>query len=292
MHRKRLSFLSPVFVSAVLLPAACGSMAQGEPGAGPSPQEQYARALVKEARLDGVAFKLIAELNHPEAFRIRQASGGTLVEAASPAGWIYGAAALAEREAQPGVLESPAFDLRGTTLWLGGAVAGGRIAPYHSGFDAKRLPWFFDRPFMTRYLDSLVLARYNTLFLWASHPFPSLLELPEYPGATNLTPEQLRQNQEQFRWFASECARRVSPGTAAGPGGAEGRARGVPPATARLVAVPGWPDGRPAAREPEEEVMKPFTLIALVSAAMAAWTAGCVARSATIRGLQEGLNSY
>jgi len=61
---------------------------------------------------------------------------------------------------------------------------------------------------MTRYLDKLASARFNTLFLWASHPFPYLLDVPEYPGATNLRPEQLEQNQQQFRWLVSECDRR------------------------------------------------------------------------------------
>jgi hypothetical protein len=66
----------------------------------------------------------------------------------------------------------------------------------------------YPHPFMTRYLDKLASARFNTLFLWASHPFLYLLDLPEYPGATKLQPERLRQNQEQFRWLVSECGRR------------------------------------------------------------------------------------
>jgi len=90
---------------------------------------------------------------------------------------------------------------------LDGAVQGQRIAPYYCGFNSDTLGWFFDRPFMTRYLDKVASARFNTLFLWASHPFPYLLDLAEYPGATKLRPEQLRQNQEQFRWLASQCGR-------------------------------------------------------------------------------------
>ncbi len=153
-------------------------------------------------------FRRVQGLVHREAFRVVTDDGGPWIEAATPAGFIYGAQAVARGEATPGVVERPDFDIRGTTLWIAGDVSGGRIAAYHSGFDAQRLPWFFDRPFMTRYLDALAAARYNTLFLWASHPFPYILELPEYPGATGLTDAQLRQNQEQFRWLAEQCQRR------------------------------------------------------------------------------------
>jgi hypothetical protein len=201
-----LMLVTSAIVGMFIIGEAATAWGQAEPGS--LPREQYARELIEKAKLKDVEFKLVAELNHPEAFRILQQSDGTVVEAASLAGWVYGAVALAEGETQPGMLESPDFDLRGTTLWLAGAVKAGRMVPYYSRVDAVNLPWFFDRRFMTRYLDSLVLARYNTLFLWSSHPFPYILELPAYPGATELTTEQLRRNQEQFRWLTSQCARR------------------------------------------------------------------------------------
>ncbi len=175
---------------------------------GECPPSEYARALLEAGGQTGIELKMAADLDHPEVFRVTREGGRTQIEAATPAGWIYGAQSVVRDDARAGRVEQPDFDIRGATLWLGGTVSGGAIAPYHSGFDAQRLPWFFDQAFMTRYLDALAAARYNTLFLWASHPFPYILELPEYPGATKLSPEQLRQNQEQFRWFASECAQR------------------------------------------------------------------------------------
>jgi len=131
-----------------------------------------------------------------------------IIEADAPAGLIYGAQAVVRGEATPGAVEKPDFDIRGTTLWMAGAVSGGRIAAYHAQLNAERFPWFFDRTFMTRYLDALAEARYNALFVWASHPFPYILELPKYPDATELTPEEIKQNQDQFRWLAAECQRR------------------------------------------------------------------------------------
>ena len=167
----------------------------------------YARSLL-DAAGKRAELRLVQELGHREAFRITVADGPPRIAADSPAGLVYGAQAMAHGELHAGQIQKPDFDIRGTMLWLGGAVQGRRIAPYHSGFDWDSLPWFFDRAFMTRYLDKLASARFNTLFLWASHPFPYLLDLPEYPGATKLRPEQLRRNQQQFRWLVSECGRR------------------------------------------------------------------------------------
>lgn len=171
------------------------------------PRQAYARSRLAHAD-EKVELRIVEDLGHREAFRVRTVQGRTVIEAATGAGLIYGAQSVASQDNRPGEVERPDFDIRGTTLWLGGAVQGNRIAPYHSGFSPDTLPWFFDRPFMTRYLDRLASARFNTLFLWASHPFPYLLDLPEYPGATKLQPSQSRQNQEQFRWLVSECDRR------------------------------------------------------------------------------------
>ncbi len=171
-------------------------------------QAQYARTLLEAGGHAGIELKTAADFDHPEAFRVTCANGQTRVEAATPAGWIYGAQAVVRGDARAEQVEKPDFDIRGTMLWIAGAVRGRRIAAYDSGFNPERFPWFFDRRFMTRYLDALADARYNTLFLWASHPFPYILELPEYPDATGMTDSQLRRNQEQFRWLAEQCQRR------------------------------------------------------------------------------------
>ena len=72
------------------------------------------------------------------------------MEGGSCAALCYGVRAWLEDEYEREQIDKPDFELRGTTLWLGGEVVEGRIAPYHSGFDATRLPWFFDRAFMTQ----------------------------------------------------------------------------------------------------------------------------------------------
>ncbi|MBL7133998.1 MAG: hypothetical protein ISS78_07870, partial [Phycisphaerae bacterium] len=199
----RMGFL----LMATLLCALSAATGGRVPARAEETRIEYAKSLV-EAAGRVAEFRLVEALDHPEAFRIQVEKGRTVIEADSSAGLIYGAQAAVRNEALAGQVQKPDFDIRGTTLWLGGAVRGRRIAPYHSGFNSRTLPWFFDRPFMTRYLDKLASARFNTLFLWASHPFPYLLDLPEYPGAIKLGPDQLRQNQAQFRWLVSECGRR------------------------------------------------------------------------------------
>ncbi len=170
--------------------------------------QEYARKVLDASGQSSVKLNMVEDILHPEAFRVVNEGNQTVVEAATPAGWIYGAQAVVCGDVRIGRLEQPGFDIRGTTLWIEGAISGRSIAPYSSQFCSDKFPWFFDRKFMTRYLDAMAKARYNTIFVWASHPFPNILELPQYPKVTNLTHEQLMQNQEQFRWFTEQCQRR------------------------------------------------------------------------------------
>ena len=193
---------------AVVLAIGCGlSVADPKPAEGGGAQRMYAIGLLADSDRNA-DLRIVEGLGHREAYRVRSDGETIIVEGNTEAGLIYGAQSVVNDAYRPGELAKPDFDIRGTTLWLGGAVQGHRIAPYHSGFSADSLPWFFDRTFMTRYLEHLASARFNTLFLWASHPFPYLLDLPEYPGATKLGGAQLRENREQFRWLVSECTRR------------------------------------------------------------------------------------
>src|SRR5256885_9364144 len=48
----------------------------------------------------------------------------------------------------------------------------------------------------------------NTLYLWNGHPFTSLLKLPKYPEAQELSAAQLQQNIDMFRWLTAEADKR------------------------------------------------------------------------------------
>jgi len=167
------------------------------------PQTGYARGILDRAGHDGVTLKVVEGLGHREAFRVVRDSDRQRVEAASPAGLIYGAQALVRGEATPGAVEKPDFDIRGTTLPM--FKGGGYVAT----LSPKTFPWFYDRQFMTRTLDAFAEARLNTIFLWGSHLFPYIVQMPEYPeAAADVSPEQVKANYEQFLWFTTECERR------------------------------------------------------------------------------------
>ena len=143
------------------------------------------------------------DLGHREAFRIRIKKGKTVIEASSSAGMIYGSHALVSGEMKLEKIEKPDFDIRGTTLYL----MKGRNS-YNSKMNEKIFPWFYDKPFMMRTLDTFAENRMNTIFLWAGHLFPYIVEMPKYPHAADASSEQIKINQTQFKWFAKECERR------------------------------------------------------------------------------------
>ena len=151
-----------------------------------------------------VELKIDPALGHPEAFSIQAKEKAASVTGGGPGGVLYGVREWISRPASgaDAVTERPDFGLRGTVLFLM------KEANYDYQLTPEEFPWFFDRPLLTRYFDYLLENRFNTIFLWSGHLFPSIVEMPEYPDATDLSKADLRRNQEQFKWFTRECARR------------------------------------------------------------------------------------
>ncbi len=171
----------------------------------PSESVAYAHGLLNKAGVDGVAFREVRGLGDDEAFRVARRDDSFVVEHQTPAGALYGALALIGEDYKTGVVEKPDFKIRGTTLCLMGQ--GGH--DYKSKLTPDLYPWFYDKEFMTRTLDTIAAARMNTIFVWAGHLFPYIVEMPRYPeAASDATAEQIRANQEQFRWFTTECETR------------------------------------------------------------------------------------
>lgn len=168
-----------------------------------SPVLEHAARLTADAAMP-VAWRIDASLGHPEAFRLEAgAQGGTVVVAGGEPGVLYG---VQRAVSDHPVVEAdgiPDFAVRGAVLMM--------LSPswnYQSDLSPEVYPWFFDRTLMARYLDTLLEARLNTLILWSGHLFPHILELPEYPDATQFSREHIRRNQEQFRWLAQEAEKR------------------------------------------------------------------------------------
>ncbi len=173
--------------------------------AGPN-ESSAARLELAKTRLASAGkqadLKIVEGLGHREAFRIRATGDKMVVEATSQAGLLYGAQALAAGDYVSGRLEKPDLDIRGTTLCL-------MSGSYKSTMSPRTYPWFYDKAFMTRTLDAFAEARMNTIFVWSGHLFPHIVEMPDYPEASaDLSREQIKANQEQFRWFTTECDKR------------------------------------------------------------------------------------
>jgi hypothetical protein len=164
----------------------------------------HADALLQASgRAAEVSYRLDAALGHPEAFHFERKDNKTTVVAGGPGGALYGVQENLLPHSVVGAEGKPDFELRGAVLLMLSASWA-----YQSDLSPQVYPWFFDRPFMTRYLDYLLSARLNTLVLWSGHLFPHILDLPDYPDASQFSKEDIHRNQEQFRWLATECARR------------------------------------------------------------------------------------
>jgi hypothetical protein len=153
-----------------------------------------------------IDYRIDPALGHAEAFRLEREQDGAAairVIAGGDAGVLYGVNEVLREHTLIGAEGAPDFAIRGAVLMMLSASWN-----YQSDLSPEVYPWFFDRALMTRYLDYLESARLNTLVLWSGHLFPHILELPEYPDASQFTRDEIRRNQEQFRWLATECARR------------------------------------------------------------------------------------
>lgn len=139
----------------------------------------------------------------------------TTIAGADDSGMLYGALELADRirsaKAIPrglDVRDAPKFVLRGPCIGMQKTEITYDGAPYDYRYTPQDFPFFYDQQQWTRYLDFLLDNRMNTLYLWNGHPFTSLLKLPKYPEAQELSDEQLARNIEVFKWLTAEADKR------------------------------------------------------------------------------------
>ena len=165
----------------------------------------YARQLLLQSgREEQVTLSVDATISHPEAFFIRADQQIVKIQGGGAAGVLYGVQEWLSKSSPATwqTTQKPDFDLRGTSLFL--QKDGG----YDYELTPEGFPWFYDRELLTQYFDYLFQNRFNTIFMFTAHLFSSIVEMPEYPDATDFTPEELHRNQEQFKWFTRECAKR------------------------------------------------------------------------------------
>lgn len=153
----------------------------------------------------------------PESFAITTTPDGNVtIAGADDSGALYGCMELLGRiwangGRWPGKLEftdAPVMVLRGACIGMQKPyyLPGRKV--YEYPYTPDQFPFFYDKAHWTEYLDHLAYQRMNTLYLWNGHPFASLVRLPDYPEAVEVSDEVFAQNVEMFRWLTAECDRR------------------------------------------------------------------------------------
>src|SRR3984885_14377382 len=229
LRRTALLLFAAVFSS-----AAAYATPRVETSAAASPREQFAAERLRAAVADlpGKETILLATRRDPllarydkeirdlwpgakEAFLLKRIGNTIVVAGYDPSGVLYGTEELIDRihasHALPSQLDfedHPQLKIRGAVIGLQKPEITYEGAEYDYPYTAQNFPWFYDKAAWTRYLDQLAEQRMNALFLWNGHPFTSLLKLPKYPEAQELSDAQLEQNMAMFRWLTAEADKR------------------------------------------------------------------------------------
>ncbi len=132
-----------------------------------------------------VTLTIKADESKPEAFQIRS-SGPKRVEVTGTdaKGAMYGGLEVAELLRLGLPIEDkdqePFVEKRGIKWNI---PLDARIPSYDDSGDAaqKNIETVWDFEFWKAYLDDLARYRYNVLSIWATHPFPCLIKLEDYP---------------------------------------------------------------------------------------------------------------
>lgn len=139
----------------------------------------------------------------------------TVISGGSETGALYGCMELKERVERMGEMpaeitfgDAPVFKLRGPAVGLQKTKVEAPRLTYEYPITPGRFPWFYDREMWTKFMDMLLDMRCNILYIWSGHPFSSLVKVPDYPEALEVTEEEFQQNRELFGWLTKECDRR------------------------------------------------------------------------------------
>jgi len=130
-------------------------------------------------------------------------------------GALYGCLELSERiEAEREVPheiffgDAPALKIRGPVVGLQLTKIEPPRKTYEYPITPGRFPWFYDKKLWKKHLDMMLKERCNVLYIWSGHPFASLVKLPDYPEALEVTEEEFQMNREVFTWLTEECDKR------------------------------------------------------------------------------------
>lgn len=134
-----------------------------------------------------IRFQIYKQGFGPQAFRIqKEGTRGFSVTGGDSLGLMYGGLELAERIQMGGGLEGikemarkPYVPKRGLKFNI---PLDARCPSYDDTGTAAHMniPVMWEWDFWKEFLDQMIRNRYNVLTLWTTHPFPAMVELPEY----------------------------------------------------------------------------------------------------------------
>lgn len=172
--------------------------------------------LIQELEKSGELLYHAMEPVKEESFYIATLPGQLyVIVGADATGALYGCLEFSRRVWEEGGVPHEIFYGDAPVLKLRGPVVGlqlTKIEPprktYEYPITPGRFPWFYDKGLWHEFLDRMLQERCNVLYIWSGHPFSSLIKLPDYPEALEVTEEEFQKNREVFEWLTAECDRR------------------------------------------------------------------------------------
>jgi len=151
-----------------------------------------------------------------EGFNITSSKQNNIVIAGlDNSGALYGCMELADEINTNGKqplniskFDHPEMVMRGACIGLQKSTYLPGRTVYEYPYTPETFPWFYDKALWIKYLDQMVENRMNSLYLWAGHPFASLVRLKDYPYAVEVDDKTFKKNEEMFRFLTEEADKR------------------------------------------------------------------------------------
>lgn len=167
-------------------------------------------------RLENLMGRKLALKEEKEGFRLLEwRNRSYLVIGADATGVLYGCMELARRIRESkhfpsniDFFDAPHMVLRGSCIGLQKPYYLPGRTVYEYPLTSATFPWFYDKKLWIQTLDSLMVNRMNSLYLWNGHPFASLVKVKGYEYAVEVDSATFQKNQEMYRFITEEADKR------------------------------------------------------------------------------------